>query len=93
MGSLRLATLIARLAALTRPATPRHGRLREVRAEMDRRPDHEGIVAGRGSGGALPATASHERNNGAAPQQADNGTALRPPNKRQLACWKAIDQA
>lgn len=77
----------------TRLAPAPAGRLRTARAEPARHPDHERIVTGRGSGGALPGTAANGTTNGTAPHRAVNGGALRPPTARQLARWKAIQQA
>lgn len=69
------------------------GRLRTARAELARHPDHERIVTGRGSGGALPGTAANGTNIGATPHRAVNSGPLRPPTARQLARWKTIQQA
>ena len=77
----------------TRLAPAPAGRLRTARAELASNPDHERIVTGRGSGGALPGTAANGTTNGTAPHRAVNGGALRPPTARQLARWKAIQQA
>ena len=85
----------------TRQAPPLAGTLRTAQAELASHPDHERIVTGRGSGGALPQTpapgpdngAVDPAANGAAPGRAVNGRPLRPPTPRQLARWKAIQQA
>ena len=77
----------------THLAPPLAGLLRKARAELARRADHERVISGRGSGGALPSMAAHRTNNGTAPHRAVNGGARRPPTARQLARWKAIQQA
>jgi len=81
----------------TRLAPPLASTLRTVQAELASHPDHERIVSGRASGGALPSQlsgqAADQRNNGAAPQAAANGRALPPPTPRQLARRKAIQRA
>lgn len=77
----------------TRLAPPPAGRLRTARVELARHPDHERSVAGRDSGGALPSTAAHVTTHGTASRRAVNGGALRQPTARQLARWKAIQQA
>ncbi|MYF23225.1 MAG: hypothetical protein F4209_10885, partial [Chloroflexi bacterium] len=75
---------------------------RTARAELASRPDYERIASGRGSGGALPRPAEtpspngasiRPARNGAAPEPAANGRPPRPPTPRQLARWKAIQQA
>ena len=86
----------------SRPAPPPAGTLRTARAELASRPDYERIASGRGSGGALPRPAEtpspngasiRPARNGAAPEPAANGRPPRPPTPRQLARWKAIQQA
>ena len=84
----------------SREAPPRAGVLREARSELARRPDHERIASGLGSGGALrrlpvtPAVPAMEgAHNGAAVKPEPGSKQLRPPTPRQLARWKAIQQA
>ncbi len=62
----------------TRLAPPLAGTLRTAQAELASHPDHERILSGRGSGGALTSQAADEKNNGAAPQAAAKGRPLRP---------------
>ncbi len=84
----------------SREAPPRAGVLRAVRSELAQDPDHERIASGLGSGGVLrrliappaAATAGVTRN-GAAVRSETNGKQLRAPTPRQLARWKAIQQA
>ena len=59
-----------------RLAPPLAGRLRTTPAELARHPDHERIVSGRGSGGALPGTAVNGTTNETASHRAINGGAL-----------------
>ena len=86
----------------SREAPPRAGVLRAARSELARNPDHERIASGLGSGGAprrlLPALPAAT----AAVKVASNRTTTRPetgskqlraPTPRQLARWKAIQQA
>ena len=85
----------------SREAPPRAGVLRAARSELARNPDHERIASGLGSGGAprrlpaLPAasTAVEVASNGAAAGEETSGKPLRAPTPRQLARWKAIQQA
>ena len=83
----------------SREAPPRVGVLRAVRSELAQDPDHERIASGLGSGGALrrlPALLT-----AATAEVASNKTTARPatsaqlraPTTRQLARWKAIQQA
>ena len=83
-----------------REAPPRAGVLRAARSELARRPDHERIASGLGSGGAprrlpvAPAVPAVEgASNGAAVKPEPGSKQLRPPTPRQLARWKAIQQA
>ena len=83
-----------------REAPPRAGVLRAARSELARNPNHERIASGLGSGGAprrlpaLPAVPAAEgAPNGAAVKPAPGSKQLRPPTPRQLARWKAIQQA
>ena len=86
----------------SREAPPRAGVLRAARSELARNPDHERIASGLGAGGAprrlLPALPAAT----AAVKVASNRTTTRPetgskqlraPTPRQLARWKAIQQA
>ena len=86
----------------SREAPPRAGVLRAARSELARNPDHERIASGLGAGGAprrlLPALPAAT----AAVKVASNRTTSRPetgskqlraPTPRQLARWKAIQQA
>jgi len=75
----------------SRLALPPAGTLRTARVELASHPDYERIVAGRGSGGALPQSADapspddasvHPARNGAAPQPALNGRPLLTPLPR-----------
>ena len=84
----------------SREAPPRAGVLRAARSELPRNPDHERIASGLGSGGAprrLPVApavpAAEGAPNGAAVKPEPGSKQLRPPTPRQLACWKAIQQA
>ena len=84
----------------SRPAPPRAGMLREARSELALRPDHERIASGLGSGGAprrlsAPpvAPSAVAAGNGAAVRPETNGKQLRALTPRQLARWKAIQQA
>ncbi|MYA01795.1 MAG: response regulator transcription factor [Chloroflexi bacterium] len=86
----------------SRPAAPPARTLHTARAELASRPDRERIVSGRGSGGALARSAVAPRPDGATFPPARNGAAShpsadgrppRPPILRQLARWKAIQQA
>ena len=84
----------------SREAPPRAGVLRAARSELARCPDHERIASGLGSGGAprrLPVApavpAAEGAPNGAAVKPAPGSKQLRPPTPRQLARWKAIQQA
>ena len=85
----------------SREAPPRAGVLRAARSELARNPEHERIASGLGSGGAprrlpaLPAasTAVEVASNGAAAGEETSGKPLRAPTPRQLARWKAIQQA
>ena len=85
----------------SREAPPRAGVLGAARSELARRPDHERIASGLGSGGAprrlpaLPAasTAVEVASNGAITRPEPGSKQLRPPTPRQLARWKAIQQA
>ena len=84
----------------SREAPPRAGVLRAQRSALARNPDHERIAAGLGSGGAprrlpaLPAVQAGEGGrNGAAVKPEPGSKQLRPPTPRQLARWKAIQQA
>ena len=84
----------------SRPAPPRAGVLRAVRSELTQNPDHERIASGLGSGGALrrlpallAAAAVDATRNGAAVRSETSGKQLRAPTPRQLARWKAIQQA
>ena len=82
----------------SREAPPRAGVLRATRSELARHPDHERIAAGLGSGGAprrLPvATAAVKvASNGATTRPETGAKQLRAPTPRQLARWKAIQQA
>ena len=84
----------------SRPAPPRPGMLREARSELALRPDHERIASGLGSGGAprrlsAPpvAPSAVAAGNGAAVRPETNGKQLPAPTPRQLARWKAIQQA
>ena len=84
----------------SREAPPRAGVLRAARSELARRPDHERIASGLGSGGAprrlpvAPAVPAVEgAPNGAAVKPEPGSKQLRPPTPRQLARWKAIQQA
>ena len=83
-----------------REAPPRAGVLRAARSELARRPDHERIASGLGSGGAprrlpvAPAVPAVEgAPNGAAVKPEPGSKQLRAPTPRQLARWKAIQQA
>ena len=84
----------------SREAPPRAGVLRAARSELARRPDHERIASGLGSGGAprrlpvAPAVPAVEgAPNRAAVKPEPGSKQLRPPTPRQLARWKAIQQA
>ena len=85
----------------SREAPPRAGVLRAARSELARNPDHERIASGLGSGGAarrlpaLPAATAAVKvaSNGAAAGEETCGKPLRAPTPRQLARWKAIQQA
>ena len=85
----------------SREAPPRAGVLRAARSELARNPDHERIASGLGSGGAprrlpaLPAasTAVEVASNGATTRPEPGSKQLRAPTPRQLARWKAIQQA
>ena len=85
----------------SREAPPRAGVLRAARSELARNPDHERIASGLGSGGAprrlpaLPAASTEVEvaSNGAAAGEETSGKPLRAPTPRQLARWKAIQQA
>ena len=85
----------------SREAPPRAGVLRAARSELARNPDHERIASGLGSGGAprrlpaLPAasTAVKVASNGATTRPETGSKQLRAPTPRQLARWKAIQQA
>ena len=84
----------------SREAPPRAGVLRAARSELARNPNHERIVSGLGSGGAprrlpvAPAVPTLEAApNGAAVKPEPGSKQLRPPTPRQLARWKAIQQA
>ena len=84
----------------SREAPPRAGVLRAARSELARNPDHERIASGLGSGGAprrlpvAPAVPAVEgAPNGAAVKPEPGSKQLRPPTPRQLARWKAIQQA
>ena len=80
----------------SREAPPRAGVLRAPLSELARNPDHERIASGLGSGGALrrlPVAALEDTPNGADPKPERRSKELRPPTPRQLARWKAIQQA
>ena len=82
----------------SREAPPRAGVLRAARSELARRPDHERIASGLGSGGAprrLPAATAAVKvaSNGATSRPETGSKQLRAPTPRQLARWKAIQQA
>ena len=83
----------------SREAPPRAGVLRAPLSELARNPDHQRIASGLGPGGVprrlpvLPAAAADEGRNGAAATPRQERTQLRPPTPRQLARWKAIQQA
>ena len=84
----------------SREAPPRAGVLRAQRSELARNPDHERIASGLGSGGAprrLPVAPAVPgvggTPNGAAVQPRARSKQLRAPTPRQLARWKAIQQA
>ena len=86
----------------SREAPPRAGVLRAPLSELARNPDHERIASALGSGGALrrlpapPAAAASvevERNGTTARPEASGAGQLRAPTPRQLARWKAIQQA
>ena len=84
----------------SREAPPRAGVLRAARSELARNPNHERIASGLGSGGAprrLPVApavpAAEGAPNGAAVKPEPGSKELRPPTPRQLARWKAIQQA
>ena len=85
----------------SREAPPRAGVLRAARSELARNPNHERIASGLGSGGAprrlpaLPAATAAVKvaSNGAAAGPDSASKQLRPPTPRQLARWKAIQQA
>ena len=84
----------------SREAPPRAGVLRAARSELARNPDHERIASGLGSGGAprrLPVApavpAAEGAPNGAAVKPEPANKQLRAPTPRQLARWKAIQQA
>ena len=85
----------------SREAPPRAGVLRAARSELARNPDHERIASGLGSGGAprrlpaLPAATAAVKvgSNGATTRPETANKQLRAPTPRQLARWKAIQQA
>ena len=82
----------------SREAPPRAGVLRAARSELARNPDHERIASGLGSGGAprrLPAATAAVKvaSNGATSRPETGSKQLRAPTPRQLARWKAIQQA
>ena len=85
----------------SREAPPRAGVLRAARSELARNPDHERIASGLGSGGAprrlpaLPAATAAVKvaSNGATSRPEPGSKQLRAPTPRQLARWKAIQQA
>ena len=82
----------------SREAPPRAGVLRAARSELARNPDHERIASGLGAGGAprrLPAATAAVKvaSNGATTRPETGSKQLRPPTPRQLARWKAIQQA
>ena len=84
----------------SREAPPRAGVLRAPLSELARNPDHERIASGLGSGGArrrLPVaaavTALEGARNGTAARPEPGSKELRLPTPRQLARWKAIQQA
>ncbi len=84
----------------SREAPPRAGVLRAPLSELARNPDHERIASGLGSGGAfrrLPvvtaAVAMTGAGNGAVARADAGSTKLRAPTSRQVARWKAIQQA
>ena len=85
----------------SREAPPRAGVLRAARSELARNPNHERIASGLGSGGAprrlpaLPAATAAVKvaSNGATTRPETGGKQLRAPTPRQLARWKAIQQA
>ena len=83
-----------------REAPPRAGVLRAARSALARNPHHERIASGLGSGGAprrlpvAPAVPAVEgAPNGAAVKPEPGSKQLCPPTPRQLARWKAIQQA
>ena len=95
-----LSVLHQRETIRSREAPPRAGVLRAARSELARNPNHERIASGLGSGGAprrLPVApavpAAEGAPNGAAVKPAPGSKQLRPPTPRQLARWKAIQQA
>ena len=74
--------------------------LRAVRSELTQNPGHERIAAGLGSGGAPrrlvappAATAADAVSNGAAVSPEKRRERNRAPTPRQLARWKAVQQA
>ena len=85
----------------SREAPPRAGVLRAARSELARNPNHERIASGLGSGGAprrlpaLPAATAAVKvaSNGATSRPETGSKQLRAPTPRQLARWKAIQQA
>ena len=85
----------------SREAPPRAGVLRAARSELARNPGHERIASGLGSGGAsrrlpaLPAATAAVKvaSNGATSRPETGSKQLRAPTPRQLARWKAIQQA
>ena len=84
----------------SRLAPPRAGLLRAARSGLAQNPDHERIASGLGSGGAprrLPvfpvATAVEVASNGSAVGSEPGSKQLHAPTARQLARWKAIQQA
>lgn len=84
----------------SREAPPQAGVLRAQRSKLARNPDHERTALGLGSGGA-PRRLTAARAvpgvgrapNGAAVQPQPPSKRLRAPTPRQLARWKAIQQA
>ena len=86
----------------SREAPPRAGVLRAARSELARNPDHERIASGLGSGGAprrLPALpcclyrSSRWRATVLPADPRPGASSSRAPTPRQLARWKAIQQA
>ena len=83
----------------SRPAPPRAGVLRAPRSGSAQNPDHERIASGLPSGGALRrlpallAAATSEVASNKTTARPATSAQLRAPTPRQLARWKAIQQA